>query len=68
MAAYHGAVQRLRLTHRDLDRWVEVRLRESDGKWLAGAGFADEPDAGTGTDPEGGYQGRAECTRRAVRE
>ena len=49
--AYHRAVQHLRLTHPELDFWVDVRLREWDGKWLAVADFAGEPDVGTGTDP-----------------
>ena len=44
-------MQQLRLTHPELDFWVDVRLRGWDGKWLAVADFAGEPDVGTGTDP-----------------
>ncbi len=36
----------LRLTHPDLDFWIDVRLREFDGRWLAVADLADEPDIG----------------------
>lgn len=41
----------LRLTHPDLPFWVDVRLMENDGRWLAVADLADEPDVGTGDDP-----------------
>lgn len=41
----------LRLTHPDLDFWVDVRLREWGGRWLAVADLAGEPDVGTGLDP-----------------
>ena len=44
-------MQPLRLTHPDLDFWVDVRLREFDGRWLAVADLADEPDVGTGMEP-----------------
>ena len=44
-------VQHLCLTHRDLALWIDVRLREFDGRWLAVADFADEPDVGVGHDP-----------------
>ena len=50
-------MQHLRLTHSELDFWIDVRLREWDGKWLAVADLADEPDIGTSQDP-----------REAVRE
>ena len=49
-------VRHLRLTRHDLDFWVDVRLREWDGKWLAVADLADEPDVGTGTDPREALQ------------
>lgn len=41
-------MQHLRLTHSELDFWIDVRLREWDGKWLAGADLADEPDPQAG--------------------
>lgn len=44
-------MQYLRLRHPELDFWVDVRLREFDGRWLAVADLADEPDVGTGDDP-----------------
>jgi len=44
-------VLKLRLTHAELEFWVDVRLREFDDKWLAVADLADEPDAGTGVEP-----------------
>ena len=44
-------IANLRLTHPDLDFWVDVRLRDWDGRWLAVADFAGEPDVGTGTEP-----------------
>jgi hypothetical protein len=43
-------MHRFRLTHPDLDFWVDVRLREFDGKWLAVADLADEPEIGLGED------------------
>lgn len=42
----------LRLTHPALDFWVDVRLREFDGRWLAVALLADGPEPGLGTTPE----------------
>lgn len=44
-------MQHHRLTRPELDFWVDLRLREFGGKWLAVAGLADEPDVGTGEDP-----------------
>ncbi len=44
-------IQHLRLTHPEVDFWVDVRLREFDGRWLAVADRADDPDVGTGTGP-----------------
>ena len=39
----------LRLTHPGLDFYVDVKLREyPEGRWLAVADFAGEPDVGTG--------------------
>ena len=42
-------MQHLRFTHPELDFWVDVRLREFDGRWLAVADLAGEPDIGTMT-------------------
>jgi len=41
----------LRPHHSELDFWVEVRLREFDGRWLTVADLAAEPDVGTGMGP-----------------
>lgn len=41
----------LRLTHPAIDLWIDVRLREFDGRWLAVADLADEPDVGISEDP-----------------
>jgi hypothetical protein len=43
-------VQHLRLTHPELDFWIDVRLREFGGKWLAVADLAEAPDIGTSED------------------
>lgn len=37
--------------HLEFDFWIDVRLREWDGRWLAVADLADEPDVGTSEDP-----------------
>jgi hypothetical protein len=42
------AVITLRLRHPNLDFHVDVTLTEKDGRWLAVATLADEPDIGTG--------------------
>ena len=44
-------MQHLRLIHPDPDFWVDVCLREFDGRWLAVPDLADEPDIGTSEDP-----------------
>jgi hypothetical protein len=44
-------VAALRLCHPDLAFHVDVTLTEKDGRWLAVAMLADEPDIGTGSDP-----------------
>ena len=33
------------------DFWVDVRVREFDGRWLAVADLADEPEIGLGWSP-----------------
>ncbi len=48
----------LRLRHPDLAFHVDVTLTEKDGRWLAVAMLADEPDIGTGDDPQ------EHCARR----
>jgi hypothetical protein len=45
-------VHRLRLRHPELVFRIEVTLAEHEGRWLATAMLADEPDIGTGTDPQ----------------
>ena len=52
-------VTALRLRHPDLAFYVDVTLTEHEGRWLAVAMPADEPDIGTGTDPKGGDTSRA---------
>ena len=44
-------VHRLRLRHPDLAFHIDVTLTEHEGRWLATAMLADEPDIGTGSDP-----------------
>lgn len=39
-------MQTLLLTDPDLDFWVDVRLREFDGRWLAVADISPMPDVG----------------------
>ncbi len=43
--------QHFRLSHPELDFWIDVRLREFEGKWLAVADLASEPDIGMSEDP-----------------
>jgi hypothetical protein len=43
-----AAVQHIRLSHPKLDFWIDVRLREFDGRWLAVADLADTPELGMG--------------------
>ena len=40
-----------RLTHPALDFWIDVRLREFEGRWLAVADLADTPQVGSGDTP-----------------
>lgn len=47
----------LRFTHQELDFWVDVRLREFGGRWLAVADLAGEPDIGLGTSAEEAVRG-----------
>ncbi len=42
-----GHVQ-VRLAHPALDFWIDVRVRDFDGRWLAVADVADTPEVGTG--------------------
>ncbi len=41
-------MRRLRLTHPDLEFWIDVRVRDFSGRWLAVADVADEPAVGMG--------------------
>jgi len=63
-----AAVQNLRLTHPALDFWIDVRLREFDGHWLAVADLADTPEVGVGGTPAEALRGAMEPFRRALRE
>ena len=45
-------VASMRLTHLDLDFYVDVRLTRFEGRWLATADLAeDRPDVGSGDTP-----------------
>jgi len=44
-------MQHLRLTHPALDFWIDVRLRDFGGRWLAVADLADTPQVGSGDTP-----------------
>jgi hypothetical protein len=44
-------VHRIRLRHADLAFHIDVMLTEKDGRWLATAMLADEPDIGVGDEP-----------------
>ena len=44
-------MRQLRLTHPSVDFWIDVRLRQLNGRWLAVADLADEPDIGLGIEP-----------------
>lgn len=50
-------MQRMRLTHPTLDFWIDVRLRQFDGRWLAVADLAGTPELGTGGNPEQALRG-----------
>jgi hypothetical protein len=54
------AMTHLRLTHPDLDFWIDVRLREVDGRWLAVADLADEAEIGLGETAEEALRGALE--------
>ncbi len=49
-------MQHPRLTHPDLDFWIDVRIREFDGRWLAVADLTDTPEIGTGEEPRAALQ------------
>lgn len=38
-----GRMQDLRLTNPELDFWIDARIREFDGRWLAVADLAGTP-------------------------
>jgi hypothetical protein len=42
----------LRLTHPALNFWVDVRLLESDGRWLAVADLASTPEVAVASRPD----------------
>jgi hypothetical protein len=45
------------LTHPGFDFWIDVRVRGSDGRWLAVADLADEPGMGTGESAQEALRG-----------
>lgn len=47
----------MRLTHPALDFWIDVRLRQVDGRWLAVADLAGTPELGTGDTAEQALRG-----------
>lgn len=51
------AVRRLRLHHSALPFWIDVRVREFDGRWIAVADLAGQPDLGCGGTPREALQG-----------
>jgi hypothetical protein len=55
-AVYDWHLRHLRLTHPQLDFWIDVRLREFDGRWLAVADLADTPELGMGMTPSEALQ------------
>jgi len=55
--SYHAVVTHLCLTHPDLDFWIDVGLRDFDGRWLAVADLADTPDVGVGETAEQALRG-----------
>ena len=58
-----------RLTHPDLDFYVDVTVHERDGRYMATADLAeDSRDVGVGDTPQEAVQGRAAEPGRAVRE
>lgn len=42
----------LRLTHPGVDFWVDVRLLESEGRWLAVADLASTPELAVAARPD----------------
>lgn len=51
-APYRGPVIELRLTHPGVGFWVDVRLLESEGRWLAVADLASTPEVAVATRPD----------------
>lgn len=61
-------MRQLHLTHPALDFWVEVRLREFDGHWLAVADLADQPDIGVGSAPKEALRAALDALPMAIRD
>lgn len=51
------AMQLVRLSHPALDFWIDVRVRELNGRWLAVADLAGTPDVGVGETAEEALRG-----------
>lgn len=47
-----SGVIELRLTHPAIDFWVDVRLLESEGRWLAVADLASTPEVAVAARPD----------------
>jgi hypothetical protein len=45
-------VVELRLTHPAIDFWVDVRLRQIDGAWVAAADLASTPELAAASRPD----------------
>ena len=61
-------MRHLRLSHSDLDVWIDVRLREFDGRWLAVADLADAPEVGTGETPQEALRGALAAFEEKLRD
>lgn len=67
-ARYDDQMRQLRLTHPAVDFWVDVRLREFDGHWLAVADLADQPDIGVGFGPREALREALDSLPLAIRD
>lgn len=61
-------MRHLRLTHPTLDFWIDVRLREFGGQWLAVADLADQPDLGVGFAPSEALREALDALPIAIRD
>lgn len=61
-------MRHVRLTHPTLDFWIDIRLRQLSGRWLAVADLAGTPELGTGDMPEQALRGALGPFRPRIRE